>query len=117
MYYVILFYGVLYYCVCAHVYEIIRVFSPCPHVVTLICSIMSNCHRSLWFCVDYCELNKVTKADTFPLPRIDDILDQLGNAKCFSTLDLKSGYWQLRVHPESQEKQHLLLSKACMSFK
>ena len=59
---------------------------------------------TLRFCVHYRRLNSVTKADTFPLPRMDDILDQLGDCKFFSTLDLKSGYWQIRVHPDSQEK-------------
>ena len=55
------------------------------------------------FCVDYRGLNSVTKLDTFPLPRIDDLLDQLGHSRYFSTLDLASGYWQIRVHPNSQE--------------
>ena len=59
---------------------------------------------TLRFCIDYRKLNEVTKADTFPLPKIDDLLDQLGKSKYFSTLDLKSGYWQIKVHPSSQEK-------------
>ncbi len=56
------------------------------------------------FCVDFRELNAVTKKDTFPLPRVDDLLDQLGSSHYFSTLDLAAGYWQIKVHPESQPK-------------
>ena len=55
------------------------------------------------FCVDYRKLNSVTKADTYPLPRIDDLLDQLGKSTYFSTLDLASGFWQIKMHPESQK--------------
>ena len=43
-------------------------------------------------CVDYRKLNSVTKTDTYPLPRIEDLLDQLGEAKYFSILDLASGF-------------------------
>jgi len=54
--------------------------------------------------VDYRALNFVTKKDTFPLPRIDDLLDQLGQRCYFSTLDIASGYWQIEVHTDCQEK-------------
>lgn len=40
------------------------------------------------FCFDYWQLNTVTRADTYPLPRFDDLLDQLGHCQYFSTLDL-----------------------------
>ena len=56
------------------------------------------------FCVDYCKLNSVTKADTYPLPWIDDLLDQVGKSTYFSTLDLASGFWQIKMHPASQKK-------------
>ena len=46
------------------------------------------------FCVDYCQVNAVTRKDTFSLPRVDDTLDILAGSRLFSTLDLISGYWQ-----------------------
>ena len=60
---------------------------------------------TLRFCVDYRGLNSVTKLDQFPLPHIDDLLDQLGKSHYFTTLDLVSGYWQMTSLPE--RKQHL----------
>ena len=69
------------------------------------------------FCIDYRQLNSVTKADTYPLPRIDDLLDQLGCCKFFSTLDLASGYWQIRVSPSSQEKTAFVTPQGLYEFK
>ena len=56
------------------------------------------------FCVDYRQLNAITRKDVYPLPRIDDLLDQLSGKKIFSTLDARAGYWQIAVHEASQEK-------------
>jgi len=69
------------------------------------------------FCVDYRELNSVTRPDTFPLPRIDDLLDQLGKARYFSTLDLAAGYWQIKVHPNSQEKTAFVTHEGLHEFR
>ena len=55
------------------------------------------------FCIDYRLLNGVRK-DVYPLPRIDDILDMLGETKYFSSLDLCSGYWQIELHPDCRPK-------------
>ncbi|GLJ50968.1 hypothetical protein SUGI_1085420 [Cryptomeria japonica] len=52
---------------------------------------------SLRLCMDYRQLNKVTIKNRYPLPRIDDLFDQLQGAKVFSKIDLKSGYHQLRI--------------------
>lgn len=55
------------------------------------------------FCVDYRQLNKVTRKDAYPLPFISTILDKLRNAKFISSVDIKSAYWQVPVHPDSRE--------------
>ena len=55
-------------------------------------------------CIDYRQLNKITIDDAFPLPRVADVLESMAGFKWFSTLDFRSGYWQIRVSDESIEK-------------
>ncbi|GKV13749.1 hypothetical protein SLEP1_g24732 [Rubroshorea leprosula] len=55
-------------------------------------------------CIDYRELNKVTVRNRYPLPRIDDLFDQLVGAQVFSKIDLRSGYHQLRIKGEDIPK-------------
>lgn len=59
---------------------------------------------SLRLCIDYRQLNKVTVKNKYPLPRIDDLFDQLQGAQCFSKIDLRSGYHQLRIRNEDIPK-------------
>lgn len=58
----------------------------------------------LRFCVDYRRLNEMTLKDSYPLPRMDDCIDSLGQAKIFSTLDAYSGYWQMHIREEDRPK-------------
>ncbi|GKB98892.1 putative reverse transcriptase domain-containing protein [Tanacetum coccineum] len=59
---------------------------------------------SMRMCIDYRELNKVTVKNVYPLPRIDDLFDQLQGARWFSKIDLRSGYHQLKVQEEDIPK-------------
>lgn len=68
------------------------------------------------FCVDYRKLNAVTKKDSYPMPRIDDILDQLSGNSWFSSLDLKSGYWQVKIRSEDKEKTAFSIGNGLWQF-
>jgi hypothetical protein len=59
---------------------------------------------SLRLCVDFRALNKITIRNRYPLPRIDKFFDRLGQSRIFSKIDLKSGYWQMRVEPDDVPK-------------
>jgi hypothetical protein len=60
--------------------------------------------KTLRLCVDYRPLNEVTIKNKYPLPRIDLLSDQLARAKVFSKIDLRSGYHQIKIHPEDIPK-------------
>ncbi|GFT31402.1 hypothetical protein TNCV_608331 [Trichonephila clavipes] len=72
---------------------------------------------SLSLCVDYRRLNDVIKKDSYPLPRIDDTLDTLAGNTWFSALDLKSGCWQVELHPDDKEKTAFTPGKGLWQFK
>ncbi|UYV76858.1 K02A2.6-like [Cordylochernes scorpioides] len=55
---------------------------------------------SIRFCMDYRHLSDLTKKNSYPLPLIDATFDTLSGSQWFSTLDLKSGYWKINIHPE-----------------
>ena len=59
---------------------------------------------TLRLCVDYRQLNRVTVKNKYPLPRIDELFDQLGGSRYFSKIDLRSGYHQLRIKEEDIPK-------------
>jgi transposase InsO family protein len=56
------------------------------------------------FCIDFRKVNEVTKADQYPIPRIDDILSQFAGKQYFSTFDANKGFHQIEIDPRDQEK-------------
>jgi len=68
------------------------------------------------FCIDYRKLNGVTKKDAHPLPRVDDLLDALHGSHYFSTLDLRSGYWQVSVADKDREKTAFITPDGLWEF-
>ncbi|OWZ17293.1 hypothetical protein PHMEG_0008790 [Phytophthora megakarya] len=68
------------------------------------------------FCVDFRALNAITKKDVYLIPRIYETLKTLGVALLFSTLDLRTGYWQVLVAPEVRDKTAFLTKKGLYRF-
>ncbi|CAF1466853.1 unnamed protein product [Rotaria sordida] len=59
---------------------------------------------SVRFCIDFRKLNNITTKDAFPMPRIDDIFDHLSHAEYYTTIDFKSGYFQVGLDPKDRPK-------------
>jgi len=68
------------------------------------------------FCVDYRQFNEVTVRDVYPLPRMDDRIDFLGDAKVLSTLDCNSGYGQIPVADEDRDKTTFVCHKGAYRY-
>ena len=68
----------------------------------------------LHFCIDFCCLNTCMKKDSYPLPRIQEVLESLVGAGHFSCLDLKSGFWQIKM--EEASKQYTALTVGNLGF-
>ena len=68
-------------------------------------------------CLDYRQLNSVTKKDAYPLPRIDACLDAMANAQWFSTFDLRSSYHQVKVNPTDSDKTAFICPRGMYKFR
>ena len=78
--------------------------------------LVRKCDGTHRFCVYYRALNSVTKSDGFTLRRMDELLDQLGKSKYFSTIVLASGFRQICMHPMSQEKTTFITHQGLYEF-
>ncbi|GBO14085.1 Transposon Ty3-I Gag-Pol polyprotein [Araneus ventricosus] len=79
--------------------------SSCPWASPIV--LVDKKDLSTRFCVDCRKLNEITKKDSYPLPRRDDTLHALNGSQCFTSLDLKSGYWKVEIRPEDGKKESL----------
>lgn len=68
------------------------------------------------FCIEYRTLNAITKKDTYPLPRIDDTLDEFQGAMIFSAIDLAAGFWQVPLEESSKENTAFICHKGLFQF-
>ncbi|KAJ8352199.1 hypothetical protein SKAU_G00236750 [Synaphobranchus kaupii] len=68
------------------------------------------------FCVDYRCLNSATTKDSYPLPRIDEALDHISGSSRFSSLDLRSGHWQVRLAPKAKPKTAFTIGQGLWQF-
>lgn len=79
-------------------------------------SLPNNPERRWRFCVDYRSINKKLLSDTFPLPRVDDILDQLGRARLFSCIDFLNGFHQVPLEEDSKDITSFSTDKGSFRF-
>jgi hypothetical protein len=68
------------------------------------------------FCGDYRPLNLQTRRDSFPMPLVEDVISQLGNSAWFITLDLQSGFWQIKMAPEDMGKTALITNSGLFEW-
>ena len=87
-------------------------YSPWASPVTLV----KKKNGEIRFCVDYRRLNKETKKDNHPLPRIDDMLNKFRGSQWFTSLDLASGYWQVEMDEDSKEKTAFITEEGLYEF-
>ena len=79
--------------------------------------LVTNKDGSTHFCVDYRRLNALPTKDAYPLPRIDDSLQLLGNQQWFSMMDLASGYWQVAMSPDAKRKAAFVTNEGLFQFR
>ena len=69
------------------------------------------------FCTDFRRVNKVTKSDSYPIPRVDDCIDRIGNARYVTKFDLLKGYWQVPLTSRAKEVSAFVMPDGLYQYK
>ena len=93
------------------------VIEPCASPWSSNMVVAKKSDGSLRFCIDYHRLNNLTYKDAYTIPREDSYLDALGGSKYFSTLDLRSFFWQVAMDPKDSDKTAFVTRKGHYRFK
>ena len=81
------------------------------------CLLVPKPDGSFRFCTDFRKVNSLTKTDSYPLPRIEDCIDKVGNAKYVSKFDLLKGYWQVPLTEKAKEVSAFVTSNGFFQYK
>lgn len=80
------------------------------------CLLVDKSDRSPRFCTDYRQVYGVTKPDAYPLPHIEDYVDQVGSARYISKFDLLKGYWQVPLSKRAREISSFITPSGLFSY-
>ena len=88
-----------------HLQEMLDGVAICPSQFPWCNAVVLVCKKDggLQFCIDFCRLNSQTKKDAYPLPQMQETMESMVGAQFFSTMDLKSGFWQVKMAKDSQQ--------------
>ena len=81
------------------------------------CILVPKPDGSYRMCTDYRKVNNLTKSDNFPIPRIDDCVDKIGNAKYVSKFDLLKGFWQIPLSERAKEVSAFVTPRGLYQYK
>ena len=90
---------------------------PCASSWSSPCILVPKPDNTFRFCSDFRKVNNVTKPDSFPLPRMEDCIDQVGSAKFVSKFDLLKGYWQVPLSARAREIAAFITPNGLYSYK
>ena len=81
------------------------------------CVLVPKLDGTFQFCTDFRKLNAVTRADSYPMPRIEDCIDQVGKAKYVTTFDLLKGYWQIPLTERAKKLSAFMTPKGLYQYR